>query len=108
MKAPTIFQYAKAVGYRTAFFDGLESVTTKTNAAHELDRFDEHVRADRRVLAHLEAKGKVSVITKAASFLLWYDDFSMIRTYLIDHLAWMISDASGIPPSYAAKAGLTL
>ncbi len=67
---------------------------------------DEHVGADRRVVAHLEAKGKVSVITKAASFLLWYDDFSHIRTYLMSNLAWMVSDASGIPPSYAAKAGL--
>lgn len=67
---------------------------------------DEHLGADRRVLAHLEKKGKVAVMTKAASFLLWYDDFAMIRQYLIDHLAWMISDASGIPPAYAADAGL--
>ncbi len=67
---------------------------------------DEHLGADRRVLAHLEQKGKVAVMTKAASFLLWYDDFALIRTYLIDHLAWMISDASGIPPRHAAEAGL--
>jgi hypothetical protein len=67
---------------------------------------DEHVGADRRALKHLEAKGKVAVMTKAASFLLWYDDFSQVRTYLLDHLTWMISDASGIPPSYAQAAGL--
>ncbi len=67
---------------------------------------DEHLRADRRVLAHLERKGRVAVMTKAASFLLWYDDFAMIRGYLTDHLAWMISDASGIPPDHAAAAGL--
>lgn len=67
---------------------------------------DEHLGADGRVLAHLERKGKVAVMTKAASFLLWYDDFSLIRQYLIDHLAWMISDASGIPPRYAEPAGL--
>lgn len=67
---------------------------------------DEHVGADRRALAHLERKGKVAVMTKAASFLLWYDDFSLVRTYLTDHLAWMISDASGIPPAHAAQAGL--
>jgi hypothetical protein len=67
---------------------------------------DEHVGADRRALKHLEAKGKVAVMTKAASFLLWYDDFSQVRTYLLDHLTWMISDASGIPPSYAKAAGL--
>lgn len=67
---------------------------------------DEHLSADRRALAHLERKGKVAVMTKAASFLLWYDDFAQVRDYLTANLAWMISDASGIPPSYATAAGL--
>jgi len=67
---------------------------------------DEHLRADNRVLQHLRKKGKVSVMTKAASFLLWYDDFSDIRSYLLGAIAWMVSDASGIPPSYAKPAGL--
>jgi hypothetical protein len=66
---------------------------------------DSHMAADDRVLKHLAAKGKVAVMTKAASFLLWYDDFSQIRNYLLGHIAWMISDASGIPPSYAQPAG---
>jgi hypothetical protein len=66
---------------------------------------DPHLSADARLLAHLRAKGKVSVLTKAASFLLWYDDFTQIRDYLLQHVAWMISDASGIPPSYAEPAG---
>jgi hypothetical protein len=44
-------------------------------------------------------------MTKAASFLLWYDDFTQVRDYLLHNLAWMISDASGIPPSYAGPAG---
>jgi hypothetical protein len=66
---------------------------------------DPHTNADPRVIKHLEKKGKVSVMTKAASFLLWYDDFANIRNYLLGHIAWMISDASGIPPSYAGPAG---
>jgi hypothetical protein len=66
---------------------------------------DTHTNADPRVIKYLEQKGKVSVITKAASFLLWYDDFTNIRNYLLGHIAWMISDASGIPPSYAGPAG---
>ena len=66
---------------------------------------DTHMKADNRVLQHLAAKGKVAVMTKAASFLLWYDDFSQVRDYLLKHIAWMISDASGIPPSYAEPAG---
>ena len=61
--------------------------------------------ADDRVLRHLRAKGKVAVMTKAASFLLWYDDFGQVRDYLLKNIAWMISDASGIPPSYADPAG---
>jgi hypothetical protein len=66
---------------------------------------DSHMAADDRVLRHLRGKGKVSVMTKAASFLLWYDDFRQIRDYLLRNTAWMISDASGIPPSYAEPAG---
>ncbi len=66
---------------------------------------DTHMAADDRVLRHLRGKGKVSVMTKAASFLLWYDDFTNIRDYLLKNIAWMISDASGIPPSYADPAG---
>jgi hypothetical protein len=66
---------------------------------------DTHMNADDRVLKHLALKGKVAVMTKAASFLLWYDDFKRVRGYLLDHIAWMISDASGIPPSYAGPAG---
>lgn len=67
---------------------------------------DPHMSKDNRVLKHLALKGKVSVMTKGASFLLWYDDFGQIRDYLLKHIAWMISDASGIPPSFAGPAGL--
>jgi len=64
-----------------------------------------HMKADGRLLEHLKAKGTVAVMTKAASFLLWWDDFSAIRDHLLAHTAWMISDASGIPPRYADPAG---
>lgn len=66
---------------------------------------DTHMTADERLLVHLRGKGKVSVMTKAASFLLWFDDFSKVRDYLLKHTQWMISDASGIPPSHAEPAG---
>jgi len=66
---------------------------------------DAHLKADPRLLEHLRKKGTVSVMTKAASFLLWWDDFSQIRDQLLAHTAWMISDASGIPPRYAGPAG---
>jgi hypothetical protein len=37
--------------------------------------------------------------------LLWWDDFSKIRGYLLKNTAWMISDASGLPPKAAEEAG---
>lgn len=59
------------------------------------------------LLKHLEAKGRISAMTKAASYLLWRDDFSKIRNYLLDHMEIMISDSTGIPPKFAKAAGFT-
>ncbi|MCE9579148.1 MAG: hypothetical protein K8W52_38855 [Deltaproteobacteria bacterium] len=66
---------------------------------------DEHLKGDDRVIKHLAAKGKVAGMTKAASFLLSWESFSTIRNYLLDHVVWMVSDATGIPPMFAAPAG---
>jgi hypothetical protein len=55
--------------------------------------------------AYLEAQGPVAVMTKAASHLLWADEFSIIRNYILDHAVWMISDSTGVPPRYASAAG---
>lgn len=66
---------------------------------------DPHLTDDPRPLAHLRAKGDVAVMTKAASYLLWLDEFSLIRGYLLEHARWMISDSSGIPPDHASAAG---
>jgi len=59
-----------------------------------------------QLITHLAAKGKVTVLVKGGSYLLWRGDFSTIRDYLLDHLAWMLSDSTGIPPAYASKAGM--
>jgi len=83
--------------------DAAAPVRTYRHIVANLD--DSHMAADDRVLRHLRRKGKVAVITKAASFLLWYDDFTQVRDYLLGSIAWMVSDASGIPPSYAGPAG---
>lgn len=56
---------------------------------------------------HLLAKGKVSAMTKAASYLIWNDYFSGIRDYLLGNMVWMSSDSTGIPPRFAKKAGFT-
>ncbi|MBA3538089.1 MAG: hypothetical protein H0T79_00530, partial [Deltaproteobacteria bacterium] len=67
---------------------------------------DDYVKKHPQLLRHLEAKGQVTVLTKGASYLLWSGNFSLIRGYLLDHLAWMLSDSTGIPPTYAKPAGM--
>jgi hypothetical protein len=57
------------------------------------------------IIAHLDAKGTVAAMTKAASYLLWRDDFSRVRKYLLGHMVLMISDSTGIPPRWARPAG---
>jgi hypothetical protein len=59
------------------------------------------------VLAYLEQRGRVAAMTKAASYLLWLGSFSTIRDYLLAHMTWMASDATGVPPRWAKKAGFT-
>jgi hypothetical protein len=54
---------------------------------------------------YLVAKGKVCALTKAASYLMWDSGFSKIRDYLTGHMVWMASDATGLPPRVAKKAG---
>lgn len=66
---------------------------------------DKHLPSEHTLLKHLRAKGPVSAMTKAASYLLWYANFSTIRQYLLDHAVWMISDSTGIMPKAATAAG---
>ncbi len=55
------------------------------------------------VLRFLESKGRIAAMTKAASYLLWRDDFSKVRNYLLARMDFMISDSTGIPPRYLAR-----
>ncbi|MDQ3369685.1 MAG: hypothetical protein M3680_30045, partial [Myxococcota bacterium] len=66
---------------------------------------DSHLTKDPRVLRHLEAKGPIAGMTKAASYLLSWNDFSQIREYLAKHVVWMVSDATGIAPKWGKPAG---
>ncbi len=69
------------------------------------DLGDAALNRDPSVLRHLEAKGRVAGIIKAASYLLWTEPFGRIRDYLLRYADFMISDSSGIPPRYAQHAG---
>jgi hypothetical protein len=63
------------------------------------------LRKDPRVIRHLELKGDVSAMTKAASYLLSWDSFAIMRNYLLKHVVWMVSDATGIAPKWGKPAG---
>jgi hypothetical protein len=66
---------------------------------------NEHLKQDPRVLKHLESKGPIAGMTKAASYLLSWDSFSTMRSYLTDHVTWMVSDATGVAPKWGKPAG---
>jgi hypothetical protein len=101
----------------SAAFDNLELVFVKkgedpkTSArvhhhfAQNLD--DDHFGKDAAMLAFLTSKKPVVAMTKAASYLLWRDGFSVIRNWLLANMEFMVSDSTGIPPRYAKAAGFT-
>lgn len=62
---------------------------------------NDYLKNHPEVLKHLEAKGKPTMMTKGASYLLWLGDFSTMRQYLLDHMVWMLSDSTGIAPNLA-------
>ncbi len=73
--------------------------------AQNLD--DDHFVKVPGMKQHLEAKGKIVAMTKAASYLLWRPNFSGIRDYLLDHMDFMFSDSTGVPPKFATAKGFT-
>ena len=54
---------------------------------------------------YLQSRGKVAAMTKAASYLLWKQDFTAIRDYLLASMVYMVSDSTGILPAEATRAG---
>ncbi len=79
--------------------DGSGAIRVHRHLAWNLD--DTQLAAHPQLLRHLEAKGKVGVLVKGASYLLWFPSFSRFRGYLLEHLAWMVSDSTGIAPNHA-------
>ncbi len=66
---------------------------------------DQHLKATPAALRHLEKKGRIAAMTKAASYLLTFDNFKTMRKYLVDHVDWMVSDSTGLAPKYGQPAG---
>ncbi len=66
---------------------------------------DKHFKGS-GVEKYLDAKGKVAMMTKAASYLIWETNFSEIADFIGAHLVWMASDSTGIPPRIAKAHNL--
>ncbi len=64
-----------------------------------------HLRKQAGILAWLKGHGKVSFMTKAATYLLWSGGFSEMASIAMDQAAWMITDASGVLPDKLARNG---
>jgi hypothetical protein len=71
------------------------------------DLSDKALATDAGPIKFLEAKGPISAMTKAASYLLWLKYFETVRNYLLAHMNMMVTDDTGIPPRYAKAAGFT-
>ncbi|HEY5924325.1 MAG TPA: hypothetical protein VIV11_21760 [Kofleriaceae bacterium] len=67
---------------------------------------DGYLKTHPQLLRHLEKKGQVTMLVKGASYLLWSPGFTRIRGYILDHLKWMLSDSTGVPPAFAKPAGM--
>lgn len=103
---------AESAGARNTFFSNIELVFHKAGTSRKqiyrhimANLNDAHLKKSPGALAHLEAKGTVAGMTKAASYLLTFGEFSTMRKYIIDHVAWMVSDTTGLAPKYGTPAG---
>lgn len=98
-------------------FDNLELIAVKKGGDPAKDRLvhrhfaqnldDTHFGRDEGMKGYLKARTPIVAMTKAASYLLWRDNFSTIRNYLLENMRFMVSDSTGIPPKFALPAGFT-
>jgi hypothetical protein len=92
-------------------FRNMELVFRKKNGGqtiihrHIAFNIDDKHLAGSGVLKHLENKGKISTMIKGASYLLWFDNFSTLRNYLLSRMAFCVSDSTGLLPKHASQAG---
>lgn len=91
------------IGFRAA---GDATAPIRVHRHIAVNLADDHLSGTPNVLAYLRAQGDVAAMTKAASYLLWQEGFSTLRSWLVEHATFMVSDSTGIPPAFAATAGL--
>ncbi len=91
-------------GYELEFKKaGVASAPVQVYRHFQANLDNDHLAEDPRILKHLEAKGNVAAITKAASYLLWWGNFKTIRELLMEKVVWMIPMALGAQPDAPAR-----
>lgn len=94
----------------TAAFRNMELIFKKKNGVtavyrHLAANLDDRHFASSPLRRYLEGYRRIAAMTKAASYLLWRDDFSALRGYLLSRMTVMVSDSTGILPRHARAAG---
>lgn len=96
---------------QVGLFDDVEIVFRKAGDASAPKKVFRHVTSDLSddalakhddALAYVQHLGKVSAMTKAASYLLWKPAFGKLRDALLAQAPLMVSDDTGIPPKYGS------
>lgn len=89
-------------GYELRFKKrGVDNAPVQVYRHFQANLANDELAKDPRILRYLEGAakrggGRFAAMTKAASYLLWWGNFSTIRDFLIQHTAWMVSDSTGL------------
>lgn len=98
-------------GYELRFKKrGVDGAPTQVYRHFQANLANDELQKDPRILRYLEGvakrgkDGRFTAMTKAASYLLWWGNFKTFRDFLLTHMAWMISDSTGVPPVHLDPA----
>ncbi|MCX5745321.1 MAG: hypothetical protein NT062_22825 [Proteobacteria bacterium] len=98
---------------RNAIFSNIElqfrkpggRIQTYRHVRQNLDN-DHLKKQDLRVLKYLQGRGTpIATMTKAASYLLSWESFSVMRDFILSQSVWMVSDATGVAPMWGKPKG---
>lgn len=83
---------------RSVMFDVVNSMGIKKRIIYlQLDLSDPALARNEKAVAWLQKQSHLSVVLKAASYLLHLKDFNMIRSHILSNAEVIVQDDSGIP-----------
>jgi hypothetical protein len=93
-------------GYRIGYNNGSGSV--KEVIYFSQDASDGGITARPGLMKFLEKRKEVLTYFKAASYLMHYSSFSIVRNYVLSHSAAILQDDSGVPLKKLTDAGYSV